>query len=505
MPSSVRFDADSARALIARLPAWAWWLLAALLAFGVMLVLFRGPLAQVLMPEARVQRLLQQADAALAAGHLDAADGTGARQLYEAARAIDPDRAESRNGLRRVADAALGKARAQLDAGDAPAARQSLALARALNAPRNEVDAITHRMRLAQAKQADVQGWLDAAQLAHGNGHLLGDEEAALPLYARILAHMPTQIDALEGREDALAELLAQAQRALAAGQLDQADQMLDAVRQYDPGHVDLPSAEAVFHRRVEQTHARAAQALSRGRLLQAEVDFRLLLRVDEGDVAARRGLLDVAQAHAADASAQAAEFRFDAAETALNHARRIAPELSELAIAARHVRAARQLQARHDAAAGRGTPAQLSRLLAEAEAAQARGDLMTPPGDSAFDKLRAARAIAPNDARVRRASERMLPNARACFEAELPRNNLARARACLDAWAALGGESNATAQARRRLAARWLAIAEERIQAGELDAAAHAIDTARNTDPSVPGQAALRERLRVAKTAVED
>ena len=137
--------------------------------------------------------------------------------------------------------------------------------------------------------------------------------------------------------------------------------------------------------------------------------------------------------------------------------------------------------------------------LLDEASAASARGDLLTPPGESAFDKLGAARALAPRDAAVLHSSARLLPAAQACFERELRGNSLTRARACLDARSVLGEDAGVLSQARRRLAQRWLAIGDERLGAGELQAANHALNAARGLDPGVPGINEFAERLRAA------
>jgi hypothetical protein len=137
--------------------------------------------------------------------------------------------------------------------------------------------------------------------------------------------------------------------------------------------------------------------------------------------------------------------------------------------------------------------------LLEDAAAAEARGDLLAPPGDSAFDKLRAARALAPRDAAVRVAGARLLPAARDCFERELRGNRLARAQAWLDAWDVAGGRDPAFDAARRRLAARWLAVGDERLGAGELAVAEHALAAARALDPQAPGLAAFAERVRLA------
>ncbi|MCC8446277.1 hypothetical protein LN564_07860, partial [Xanthomonas translucens pv. translucens] len=56
------------------------WALAALLLAALALVMFRGPLADLLWPETRIQQLLDHGNAALRAGRLSVADGSGARE-----------------------------------------------------------------------------------------------------------------------------------------------------------------------------------------------------------------------------------------------------------------------------------------------------------------------------------------------------------------------------------------------------------------------------------------
>ena len=140
--------------------------------------------------------------------------------------------------------------------------------------------------------------------------------------------------------------------------------------------------------------------------------------------------------------------------------------------------------------------------LLAEASAAQARGDLLTPPGDSAFDKFGAARAVDPGSPAVRRAGEQLVPAARECFERALRANDLGHARACLDARVALEGEGALVAQARRRLAQRWLSVGEERLRAGALQPAQHALDSARAIDAGTPGIGDFAARLATASAS---
>lgn len=167
----------------------------------MLVIAFRQPLADVLWPQTRIQSLLDQADQALRAGHLDATDGSGARQLYEAAQALDNDRTEAADGLGRVAQAALRAADVALGQGRFDEARTRLALARDLQVPRPQADALALRLRTREAEHAGVDGLLAAAARAQADERLWGGDDTALPLYQRVLALQPTRIEALEGRK----------------------------------------------------------------------------------------------------------------------------------------------------------------------------------------------------------------------------------------------------------------------------------------------------------------
>lgn len=490
---------------ISRIPRWWRWGIGLAALLLLLVLAFRAPLADRLWPEARAQELREQAEQALRAGRLTAEDGTGARELYEAALAIDPDRNETRSGLARVARAALEQARVATAQDRFADAHRALRLARELSVPVARADAVAARLREREAAVAGLEGWLSDAAAAHRAGRLEGSPDAALPLYQRVLALQPGRIEALEGREDALSDLLQQVRAKLEAGAIAEAAATLDAARRYDPGHAGLPDAESGLARALEQARSRADTDLRRGRLARAAETYRLLARIAPQDAGARRGIERAATAHARRAGSHAADFRFAEAEADLQRARALSPQAPGVADAARQINRARQARTR----LARPVPGpqqlrRVRRLLADAEAAEARGDLLAPPGDSAFDKLRAARAIAPNHASVQRASRRLLPAARRCFERELRGNSLGRARGCLDALAMLEGNNAVVRDARRRLAARWLAIGDERLGAGELDAAGAALEAARGLDPAVPGIDALRERLRTASTAGE-
>ena len=250
-------DADAIARWLANLASrlgmrrhWRWWLIGSML-LVVGLSMLRAPLAAWLWPQTRTQALYAEARQALAEGRLTAADGTGARELYEAALAMDPDRAEAKQGLARVALAALEQARAALAADRFADAHARLALARALSVPRAEADAFAEVLRQHEAAAAGVDRLFLHAEQAHDAGRLEGGVGSALALYAHVLALQPNHAGALRGREDALAELLAQAREALRAGDVEDAARLVATVRGYDPVHVDLPDTLA---RLMEET-----------------------------------------------------------------------------------------------------------------------------------------------------------------------------------------------------------------------------------------------------------
>jgi hypothetical protein len=479
---------------------WAWGLGGAVMLAIATVAFLREPLADRFWPQTRAQALHAQAADALAQGRLSAVDGSGARELFEAELAIDPDRAEARSGLARVAARALVQAVDALREDDFASAHRFLRLARELSVPQAHADTVADALRRREAAVAGLEQLVARADQARERGRLDGDGSAALPLYARVLSLQPDHGAALRGREDALAELLGDGREALRQGRLRAAAEAVAVARAYDAGHVDLPDTEARFTEEVEGVRRDAERSLARGRLQRAEARYRSLLELAPDDAIARRGLERIAARHAARATRLAADFEFAAAQREFDAARRAAPGAVAVREAEQRLSQARQASARLAATTPpRVDEQRLRRLLAEAAAAEARGDLVLPPGESAFDKLRAARALAPQSTAVREASARLLPMAEACFERELRGNHLVRAGACLDARRTLGAGDAALQGARRRLAQRWLAVGDERLVAGEIDAAAAALSAARNHDPALPAVAEFAERLRTA------
>lgn len=498
---NLRLDRPRASARPLRPPAaQGWWIaggvVLALLVLGV--ALWREPLADRLWPQARVHRISAQAEQALARGHLSARDGSGARELFEAAMAIDPDRLEPRAGLARVATAALARAQAAVGGNRFADAHADLRLARELSIPREQADAVAETLRAREAAHAGLDGLLAQADTARGAGRLQG-EGGALPLYARVIELQPDRADALRGREDALSALLEQARSDLRGGNVQAAAEAIATARRYDPGHVDLPDTQARFIEELDALRRRADADLRAGRVDRAVVAWRRLREYDPQDADAVDGLRRAGDAYATQAQRLAADFRFDDAQAALDRARSLDPDAPSVAGAQAAFDRARRRHGQLQATGGKDRAGRVPELLRQAAEAEARGDLLTPPGDSAYDRLRTAQAIAPRDRDVQRAVARLLPSARECFERGLSANDLARARRCLEARESLGEGAGELAKAQRRLAQRWLAIGDERLAGGQLAPAQAALAAARALDPSTPGLADFDQRLRTA------
>lgn len=496
-------------AVMQRVRSWDWrWILAvAVFAIALLLVL-RQPLADWLWPGTRAERLQEDARRALAEGRLTAADGSGARELYAAALALDPDRTDARAGLDRVGQAALTRARTAIARRQFARAHEALQLADELSVPRAQADALREQLRRNEAASVGIDELLQHAAAARAAGKLEGSD-GALPLYQRVLELEPDRTQALEGREDTLSDLLQQAEARLEAGDLAGATVVVRRVQAADGGHVELPDSLAALARAGEARRRQADRQLRSGKLAQALEGYGAALLVDPEDAEALRGVHAVASAHARRSERFAADYHFAEAEAELRQARSVAGAAAEqvpaIAQAQQHLARARQSQRQVRAS----TPStsqrrRIDQLLADAAKAQARGDLITPPGDSAFDKLRAARAIAPHDRRVHVASARLAPAAAACFNEALHGNRLVRAGACLDARLALEGENAAIRAGRGELAQRWIALGDQRLGAGELKGAQAALTAARALDPAAEGLAALAERLRAATMATD-
>ena len=487
---------------------WQWPVVVGVAVLLLALLLLRRPLADWLWPETRAQELRDQAAMALAHGHLSASDGSGARELYEAALAIDPDRNDAREGLMRVAQAALAQARTAIAADRYADAHRALQLANALSVPRAQADVVATQLRQREASRAGIANLLAQASAARKAHRLDGAPDAALPLFQRVLALQPDRLEALEGREDALADLLQQAQQHLQHGALPEAAAMIAAARGYDPGHGDLPAAQAQLAHAIEQARQQADRDLRRGRLERASEGYQALLRIDPADAAAQRALLKVAAQYAQRAQRLASNFHFVDAQAALDHARALAPDAGSVAAAAQHIAKARQTQARLESPlSSRERQRRVRRFLEQAAAAQAmcrarawrwhRRARSIPPRPASMHSRNASRphrpAIDQTTDQVRlisrgssiRGREQALHHAARGVERKMPGDVVQAVRAqCIPQRCVV-----VQSQDRRR----------ERLGAGDVPGASVALASARAVDSATPGIDAFSQRLQTA------
>ncbi|WP_288496508.1 hypothetical protein [uncultured Stenotrophomonas sp.] len=479
---------------------WRWALLAALAVF-VLLVLLRKPLADWFWDEPQIEQLLAEGDRALAAGRLSDADGSGARERYQAVLALDGDRPQARQGLANTGAAALQQARDRLHAGDLDGSAQALALARELQVPQGEADAVARQLQARRSAGAGIGALLAQARNAFAAGRLDDGDSSALPLFQRILALQPDNLPALEGREDALSDLLLQARTLAGRGELAEAAAILRRARQFDAGHADLPASEEALARAVDQRLRQAQRALQRQQLDAAAQGFLAVLAVAADDPNAQRGREQALQAVVVRSQTSADDFQFDSAQrdaalaAELGASQAIRQQLAQRLQRARQAQQALQQPAISTAQRER----QLRDHLRKIERAERAGQWISPPGHSAFDALREAQSLAPRDTRVKAAAARLLPASRRCFDDNLRQNRVQAAGACLQAWQTLSPTAAGLPSARLRLAQRWLAIGSERLGNGDLAFAAHAAEQARLLQPDLAELPAFEDRLRRA------
>ena len=213
-------------------------------------------------------------------------------------------------------------------------------------------------------------------------------------------------------------------------------------------------------------------------------------------------------QANAAMDAGDAAQ-----AGTLLDHAAALAPKSADLAAA----RARLQGMQAHKAAPAPTTPAndndqqataaappaltpqqsaQVASLLQQAQAATQRGDIMLPPGKSAYDLYRNALAI-DGDSAVAQHGLQALPGVvQQLFNRALVAGDLVRAGQMLDNLADLAPGDATQGIMRQRLANAWLDQADRQLAGGNRAGAMQALDQARRLAPNQPRVLDLAARL---------
>ncbi|MGF6712024.1 tetratricopeptide (TPR) repeat protein [Luteibacter sp. W1I16] len=475
-----------------------------------------------MVPATELNDTLAQANHALDEGHLDGTNGDSARELFEKARDQQPDSDAARDGLRRVGQAEVARADAALNAGKLDEAEAALNVARELLGGGNDVERIAQRLSEARNPQGRTESLVDQAQQSFAAGKLDGDDGAGA-LYRRVLDTDKTNAVAARGLDKVGDALAAQARQAIAAGDKAKANTLVDRIALLVPGYGDLPSLRAALAETKKQDDQavnaliqQGNDAMRAGRFIgdgddNALARFRAALAADPDNADAKAGMGRVAQALIVQANAALDSEDDVQATRLLDQAAKLAPKSAELAAARARIGGG-EARAATPAIAGQPagddamaeasmevTPEQKAKvadLVRRAQAAASRGDIMDPPGDSAYDLYRNALAIDGNDASARAGLQGLPTQVEKQMQQAVASGNVQRAENLYATLSDLAPGGTSQADLRHRLGSAWIDNALQRASQGDRQGAFQALDHARRYAPDDPRLQSAYERI---------
>jgi hypothetical protein len=483
-----------------------------------------------MVPRTELNDVLTRADAALRDGHLDGTDGTSARELYQAARALEPDNDRARDGLHQVGMAELSRADTAYRAGHLDEAQQELSIARELLGGGSDVDRLDHLIQQARGAAVPADGLVAQAQQALAAGKLTGSDGAGA-LYQRMLAADPNNAVARHGLDQVGAGLAAQARAALANGDPNAASASIDQLAVLLPTYGDLPALRASLAQAQQHDDgpllaaiSQGQQALRDGRIAGSGDDtalahFKAAQAIAPDNAQVREGLGQVAQALVVQANAALDADDTAQASTLLDQAEALAPKSADLLAARARLRSAGGAPAAGPAQPpAKGAPAQpapaaeppappppeltadqidqVADLVRRARQAATSGQIMLPPGESAYDLYRNALAIDGNNQAARQGLQDLPGLVVQQFNQALAAGNLGKADELIGALGDLSPGDSTASVLRGRLVDAWLDQAEQQLDHGDRANAAQSIDQARKLAPYQPRVRELSLRL---------
>ncbi|MGH8159396.1 MAG: hypothetical protein ACREPQ_14845 [Rhodanobacter sp.] len=477
-----------------------------------------------MLPRTDFNNVLGQAQQALQAGHLDGQDGTSARELFQAALALEPDNDRARAGLRQVGQAELSQADAALQAGQLSQAAQQAAAARELLGGGSDIDRLDQSIANARGAQVKTVDLVDRAQQALAAGQLDGPQGAGA-LYRQVLQTDPGNAVAAHGLDQVGDALAVQARKAFDANDSAQANASVEQLAALQPNNGALPALRALQAQLRQQDNSALDAALKQGQdALRAGriggsgddtalAHFKAALALDPDNAQAKRGLGDVAEALTVQASAA-----IDAGDTTqagklLDQAAALAPKSADLAAARAHLARAAQTRGATAAspdddgvaapAAAPSSPQQsaaVAQLVQRAQVATRNGNIMMPPGDCAYDLYRSALAIDGNNAAALQGLQGLPGQVEQQFNQDLAGGQLKQAGDMLANLADLAPGDAAQGALSNRLASAWLDQAEQQLASGDRMGAAQSLDRARKLAPNHPRVLDLSARLQAGQ-----
>lgn len=477
-----------------------------------------------MLPRTDFNNVLGQAQQALQAGRLDGQDGTSARELFQAALALEPDNDRARAGLRQVGQAELSQADAALQAGQLSQATQQAAVARELLGGGSDIDRLDQSIASARGAQVKTVDLVDRAQQALAAGQLDGPQGAGA-LYRQVLQTDPGNAVAAHGLDQVGDALAVQARKAFDANDSARANASIDQLAALQPNNGALPALRALQAQVHQQDSSALDAALKQGQdALRAGriggtgddtalAHFKAALALDPDNAQAKGGLGDVAEALTVQASAA-----IDAGDTAqagklLDQAAALAPKSADLAAARAHLASAVQAHGTtatpsDDDGAAAPAPATLSpqqsaavaQLVQRAQVATRNGNIMMPPGDSAYDLYRSALAIDGNNAAALQGLQALPGQVEQQFNQDLANGQLKQAGDMLANLSDLAPGDAAQGALSNRLASAWLDQAEQQLANGDRAGAMQSLDRARKLAPNHPRVLDLSARLQASQ-----
>jgi serine/threonine protein kinase len=508
-PSIGRMDdiaaSPSRRALPAKRSSVGMWIGVAVaviaIAGGVFVYTYQNRLRSML-PRTELNSLLTRADKALNEGRLTGTQKDSARELYTAAREIDADNDQARQGLKNVGARLAERANTEIARGDLPAARTDIADATDILGGGPDIDELRSRLRSAETGNTKAPELIDRAAKALAAGKLIGADSAS-DLYNQVLQVDSANGIALKGLNDVAKALAQQARDAIANNDIDLANQRIDDLAHLNPNNTAIPDLRAAIANRKTETPPPAdngpsiAQLMTRAEAAQkagniagndgAVALYQNVLRQNPKDGRARGALRKIAQTLIIQANTAMDVDNIAQADKLLAQAESASADSPELTPAKNRLHEMHEqidIDAKQRAAVTPGDQARIGLLLDDAERAMAAGDLNHTPGDSAFDKYRAALTIDGNNEKARAGLQRIPARAKELFEQALKDGTPGKARDYVEAVAQADPNDAALAPMRDRLANAYLDRAESSIGEHRVNDATAALNAARQLSP---------------------
>ncbi len=523
------------------------WPALLILVFGVLgaALWWRWDLVQQWLPDREIDRLLAQASEAQDSDRWYGDAGDFANVLYRQVLSRDPGNRRALAGLELVALHLCDLAERALVDGNPRQAELLLQRAAELAPALPRIAALNARIdgrdapvdlepepepepeRPPQPDPAErIAALLAEAEALLADGRLVAPADAsALSRYRSVLELDPANATARAGLERMSNDLRTRLEQALEAEAIDDAEARYQELALV----VDDASALTALRRslddtrtRIEQRARAAEQRAQRIRTLLAEgrerladdrlgepagdsaIDrFRQVLTEDPDNSEAREGLTAVARRYLALTEIALEDDRLDQAEQMIARIEALRPALPGLDRAKRRLATYREQNLRNQVSDS--DRQRIDELMLAGRSAMEASQLMSPPGESAYDRFKAVLRIDPNHegarAGLRDVSERLLAAARS----DLSGGNLDRALAFHRDAGQVDPDNESVPLLRPGLAAAARGAVRAAIGRGDLSRAEELLKTAVELDPTDPDAAKVQLEFNIARDIATD